>query len=241
MKTIMSLFICLALFGKPDYHKQMDYNEYTGNLKPSLQEYFSGYDIRNNFCGEMTLLNVMDIMSQIELGSPSDMNVVDMLNQYFTEDGEVIFAYKNSDRAANPNGSMNNAAMYWMADKIGADKNLWTMSLIYGTNNSTWNEPVLKNDLSLIVDEMQDVFDQNGVIIMGVNIKGSNGKIAYAHWITVLGAKMNDDGSAQLLIIDSLGKDRNGYYGWVNSEEYLTYDQNKYTGINEVFGVIPVK
>lgn len=241
MKAIISLFICLSFFGKVNYHKQMDYKEYQGNFLPSLQEYFGDNDVRWNFCGAMTLLNTLDIMSQRELDETSGMTVVDLANQYFTKNGQVIFTYKNGDPAVNPNGSMNHTAIYWLADRIGKDKNLWTMKLIYGTNDSTFKEPVKKNDLQAIAKEMQNVFSQDGVIIMGVAVKGIDGKISYLHFITVLGIVMKRDGSAQMLIVDSMGKDHNGYYGWVNSEEYLTYNQDEYTGILNVYGVIPIK
>ena len=42
------------------------------------------------------------------------------------------------------------------------------------------------------------------------------------------------DGSVDMLIVDSMGADTNGYYGWVNSDDY-------FASITSLYGVIPTK
>lgn len=223
------------------YHKQMDYGEYEGYFSLATQKYFGSNDIRKNFCGTATLLNVLDIMLANNNQPISGYNFVDIVNKYYIDYyGDIVNMYKNGDPASNPNGSMNFTAMYWLADKIGKDTSLWEMKLVHGSNDSTYHEPIKKSDLSYWVETTQkEVFSRGGIVIMDIGRNGGSDQIAYLHFITVLDMVVNTDGSAQMLIVDSMGTDRNGFYGWVNSEEYTTYGLKEYTGILNIYGVIP--
>ena len=151
---------------------------------------------------------------------------------------------------------MSHTAMYWLADKIGKETKLWNTKLIYGTNDSTWKEPIRKSDIKKIVEETnKSIFDKNGIIIMSVGINSKwnseddenyipkGGKIAYYHFIVVLDMQMKPNGAVRMFIVDSMGSDHKGYFGWVNSEAYtsqLPYNNDVYTGIRNIYGLVPM-
>ncbi len=225
------------------FHRQMDYNEYTNAFKPSLQKYFEGYDIRYNFCGTMTLLNALDIMSERQTSHISEITAAELANTYYVDNyGEIINTYKNGDPAVNPSGSMNDTAMYWLTDTIGQSTGLWSTKLLHGNNNSTWSDPVKKSELNQLISDAQVIFNQSGILIISAGIN-HNSHYAYDHFLIVLNIRMNADNSAEMLIVDSMGADKQGFYGWVNSDDYFisTNEGDQYTGIMNVYGLIPLQ
>ena len=234
--TAVKTIIPIADTGEFDisahYHKQMDDGEYTGYFLPSLVQRFGDADIRYNFCGVMTLLNTMDIIQGY-----NSMTAVELVNNYFAD---------NSDNISNT-GSMSPSRLYWTADKIGYETGLWRMNTIYGKTDFTLLEPVRKSELQQVVDKAEEVFNNNGVAIMHVGI-ADHDQFSYFHFITVVDMKMNANGSVDMLIVDSMGAEHSGYYGWVNSSDYLTslrpyndsrYNPEVFTGIINIYGVIP--
>lgn len=252
------------------FHKQMDKNEYTGKFAPILQKYFGENDIRFNFCGPMTLTNVLDIMSDVRTGKPYGMEVPDLVNKYFIDkNGNIAPILDNGLAFYGSNGSMTPTALYWIAEKIGSDTGLWNMDLVYGTKNFERNTPVRKTELEAVVQKAkEEVFDKGGVLIMHIGRrKYTTGKetsmrpdmdvFDYYHYLTILDMKMNPDGSAEMLVVDSMGRNQNGYVGWVNSEAFTIpwnetpplnaqgepmerqYDPNVFTGIYNMYGVVP--
>jgi len=245
------------------FHKQLDKNEYSGKFAPTITNYFGNQKIKWNFCGEMTLLNVLDIMSVQTNGKTSGMKVVDLVNKYFVDKNGKIVPDSPEDTGLvfyDGSGQMTPTSIYNMAETIGNDTGLWTMELVYGVNTNTSIEPVRKSGLEAIVKKAnEDVFEKGGVLIMhvgrrsgwnsadGENVPIKWGTFDYFHFITVLSMRMNPDGSARMLIVDSLGSDGKGFVGWVNTEAYTTpgslekipYDSSTFTGIKNIYGVIP--
>ncbi len=230
-----------TMYEEFDYHKQMDENEYEKPFHPTLDDYFSDNDIRWNFCGETTILNVLDFMSIKKSGDRSGLKVVDLVEYFIDESGNMVLAYKNNPAIIDPNGMMSYTSIYWMADRIGKDTGLLNMSLIYGSNDSTWYDPLKKSDISQVVEQMKDVIDDGGVLIVtgGIN---NEGKVAYYHAFMVTDVLMTAEDDFDMLIIDSLGKGKRGYYGWVTVSDYMATesDERIYTGIKEIYGAIPV-
>ena len=233
------------------YHKQMDQSEYIGEFSPAIKNYFGDNDIRYNFCGEMVLLNTLDIITEQKTGNISGLSVKDLVNKYFVDkNGNIATIYQSKGYAfRTKSGDMSPTSIYRIAEKIGNDTNLWQMDLIYGTNDFTSTKPLQKTGLESIVNEIKkSVFDNDGILIMHVGIQ-ANDKFSYFHYITVLDLKINNNGSVDMLIVDSMGTDYGGYYGWVNSEEYTTplrpdnikYSNDIYTGIYNIYGIIPTK
>jgi len=241
------------------YHKQMDASEYKGHFLPVVKSVFDGYDVRSNFCGVMTLANVLDIMSERCMGELSGITPVELVNKYFVDDyGKILLTYKNHEPSLNSkNGAMSHTALFWIADNIGKDTELWTTKLIFGNNNSTFTPPVLKSELPKVVSDLkEEVFDKGGIAIVSVSINGQwnenkseeilkDGYPKYLHFVVALDMKMNDDGTARILVVDSMGSEHKGYYGWVNSSAYTfsptNYNSQLYTGILNIYGIIPTK
>lgn len=244
------------------FHRQMDEGEYEGEFVPVIARYFGNWNVKYFFCGEMTLLNALDIMSVRATGNTYGLGVVDLLNEYFVgENGEIVAnPYGGGTVFYARDGQMTPAGVFHRAEAIGLDTGLWKTELIYGVNTYTAIEPVRKSDLEAIVKiAKEDVFDKGGVLIMHVgrrsgwdssedeNAPKKWGGFEYFHFITVLDMQMNSDGSARMLIVDSFGSDDNGFVGWVNSEIYTTpgslngimYDRSIFTGIKNIYGVIP--
>ena len=218
-----------------DYHKQMDAGEYTGDFLPSLRYYFNGADVRYNFCGVMTVLNVMDILQGY-----NSITAVELVNKYFVDEkGDIAMSHEGRGTAFRAsNGSMSPSSLYWMADKIGYDTGLWRMAVVYGSTNFILIQPIKKSDLSAVVDKAKtEVFANNGVIIAHVGI-ASAGQFSYWHFIVIEDMKISISGDLELLIVDSMG-----YYGWVNANDYLVsaepYNSDIFTGIVNLYGVIP--
>ena len=213
------------------YHKQMDTGEYTGYFLPSLRYYFNGADVRYNFCGVMTILNAMDIIQGY-----NSIGAVELVNKYFVDEkGYIATSHEGRGTAFRAsNGSMSPSSLYWMADKIGYNTGLWRMTTVYGTTDFILIAPVKKSDLSAIVDKAKtEVFNNGGVVIAHAGIKEGN-HFMYWHFIVITDMVMTADGSADMLIVDSMGADTNGYYGWVNSNDY-------FTSITSLYGVIPTE
>ena len=217
------------------YHKQMDNSEYRYGFLYSVRDYFNGEDVRYNFCGVMTLLNTMDIIQGY-----NSMSATEIVNTYFVDDnGNIVPTYEGRGSAfRDSNGSMSPTSLYWMADKIGADTDLWHMTVVYGAVDFTLLEPVRKSDVEQIVEKAKtEVFANNGVIIAHVGI-ASAGQFSYWHFIVIEDMKISISGDLELLIVDSMG-----YYGWVNANDYLVsaepYNSDIFTGIVNLYGVIP--
>jgi hypothetical protein len=243
------------------YHKQMDNSEYKGYFSPAIKNVFGNTNIeviRSNSCGLMTLTNVLDIMSEKKKGELSGITPIELANKYFVDDeNKIILTYHNSEPALNSKvGLMSHTALYWLADIIGEDTKLWEMKLIFGNNNSTFTSPVQKSELVTMVANLQkEVFNKNGIAIFSVMINGEwnenyseeyilkDGYPKYMHFIVVMDMKMNKDGTARMLVVDSMGSEHKGYYGWVNSNAYTfaptEYNSKLYTGILNVYGVVP--
>jgi len=217
------------------YHKQMDSYEYRYGFLYSVRDYFDGEDVRYNFCGVMTLLNTMDIIQGY-----NSVSATEIVNTYFVDDnGNIVSTYEGRGSAfRDSNGSISPTSLYWMADKIGADTELWYMTVVYGAVDFTLLEPVRKSDVEQIVEKAKtEVFDNNGAVIAHVGI-ASAGQFSYWHFIVIEDMKINTSGDLELLIVDSMG-----YYGWVNANEYLIsaepYNSDIFTGIVNLYGVIP--
>ena len=213
------------------YHKQMDASEYTGDFLPSLRYYFNGTDVRYNFCGVMTLLNVMDIIQGY-----NSIGAVELVNKYFVDNkGYIATSHEGRGTAFRAsNGSMPPSSLYWMADKIGYNTGLWRMAVVYGTTDFILIAPIKKSDLSVVVDKAKtEVFNRGGVVIAHAGIKEGN-HFMYWHFIVITDMIMTADGSVDMLIVDSMGADTNGYYGWVNSNDY-------FASITSLYGVIPTE
>jgi len=137
---------------KPTYHNQMNTDEYVGEFSLPVAQYFGNYDIRWNFCGTMTLLNTLEIMS----GGQADLTTVELVNKYFVEDDKIASVYEGRGSAFRaPNGSMYPTAVYYMADKIGKDTGLWQTSVVYGSIDFTVKMPIELADMNAIIAEKQ--------------------------------------------------------------------------------------
>ncbi len=255
-------------------HRQMDSGEYQGDFAPAIKGFFGDRDVRGGFCGPMTLMAIMDFMSMKEVGTPTGLGVVDMVNNYFVDEtGNIKTVLNNQGLVFSSKfGMMSPASMYSMAEEIGSDLGLWNVEIVYGSTDFITREPIKKNNLDSFVKKTQEeVFDKGGVMMMhvirkrgwdGVERETINSEytgVKDYHFITVLDMQNNDDGTVDMLIVDSMGVEGEGFFGWVNSENYTTaydeepmlnsnglpmnkrFDSKKYSGILSAFGVIPIK
>lgn len=226
---------------KPTYHNQMDVGEYVGEFSLPVAQYFGNYDIRWNFCGAMSLLNVVEIMS----GGQTELTVVEMVNKYFVEGDKISSVHEGRGSAFRaPNGSMYPTAIYYMADKIGKDTGLWQTSVVYGSIDFTVKMSIEVADMSAVIAESKEqIFDKGGVLIAHVGIP-SGGVFSYYHFLVITDMRLNNLNEPEMFVIDSLGKSFDGYAGWVNVSKYTipaNYNTVIFTGIYNLYGITPLE
>jgi len=246
--TQCKLVVTIPSISTPDplniqdyYHKQLDNSEYIGEFAPAIKTYLNG-DYAWNFCGVMTLLNALEYFYITQKGLDYPLSAIEMVNKYFVNDnGGMVYAYKDRGYAfRDPNGSMSPAAVYWLADKIGKDTGLWAMDILHGYNDFTPSVPITQDNLTDTVNLAQErVFSNGGVLIAHVGI-ASGEEFSYYHYLLILGMRVSN-GIPQMLIVDSMGADHNGFYGWVNINDYVIDKDNPsvYTGLANLYSLIP--
>jgi hypothetical protein len=240
-----------------DYHRQLDDSEYSETFSYPISSYLNKNSFKGNFCGEMSLLNALDIMSMRSFRNVSGLTVSDLVNKYFVDPNTntILATYKNNNFAFdNPSGVMNPTAMYYILKSVGEDSTLWSTEIIRGNAESKYQEPAKVADLDSIIEKANEkVFSKGGIIIADATVNTSwketyplsfvpkDSKYFYGHFFVILGMYKNSRGEYIMKIVDSLGSDKNGYYGDVNILAYTlspNFD-SKYTGLTNLFGLIP--
>ncbi len=240
-------------------HLQTNPAEYMGEFDPVLGQYIRFDKSGLNYCGEATLLNLLDTLAIMQTGKTSELSILEFMNKYFIVDGQLAPAYNNEGLIVNRNGSMSPKAIYGLATKI-ADEYAYQIQILHGNENlDTNNPPVKKEDLSKLVTENQEFFQNGGIAIVLVSRSASweakeneeanpNVKILdFYHYVLVTDMVINPDGSISFLVVDPLGFDGEGsiIYVRMDNNSYTIPDLTKYsdtiyTGIDKIFLLTPV-
>ncbi len=241
-------------------HLQKNPAEYDGEFDSVLGQYIRFDKSGINYCGEATLLNLLDALSMIKTGKKSGLSILEFMNKYFVVNGQIAPAYNETGLIVNRNGTMSPRAVYGLAEKIASEYG-YQIKILHGNEGlSSNNPPIKKSDLRTLVEENQEAFKNGGIAIMltsrnatweGKENEEANPNVKildFYHYTLVTDMVINQDETISFLNIDPLGLDGDGSMAYVRVDnnsytipDLTKYSDNIYTGIDKIFLLTPIK